>query len=102
MDYELIEDDPHDKYDPAPFLSYARARSADKAERDADVADVVHYWDGRGCRAGLVADIDDSVLIEDPTYTLMVIENYEWHPKGCVSHDEDKAPGSWHWPCGGH
>lgn len=99
MDYELIKPDEQDAYDPAPFLTYARARRTDKQDRDAAVADVVHWWDGRDCKAAIVAGVNDPVLMEGPSYDLMAVQNFEWWPKRYVSHDEAKTqPNTWHWP----
>lgn len=101
MEYELIEHDGLDAYDPAPFLSYARARTADKQDRDPDVGDVVHFWDMVEARC-LAA-----VVTQD---NLRTVELTVWPPgegfrsirEREVAHDETKTGPSWHWPCGGH
>lgn len=100
MDYELIEPDEQDAYDPAPFLSYARLRSQDKQERDPLIGDTVHHWDGFRCVAALVtADhlraFDLTSFPPDGPHSVQRLAG--------VAHDEgDRAPDTWHWPCGGH
>lgn len=107
MDYELIKPDKDDAYDPAPFLSYARARSADKEGRDADVGDIVHFWDDEAaeCQAALVVRVKwdlDCEADPDGQYWLRVstVEGERTQP--CVLHGERKSSNTWHWPCGGH
>lgn len=108
MDYELIKPDEKDAYDPAPFLSYARARRTDKEERDPDIGDSVHFWDmvDAKCRAAVVGDLDGPIGGPDRA-DLMVIrfdldKGMHWAQELDISHDETKTGPSWHWPCGGH
>ncbi len=109
MDYELIKPDAQDKYDPAPFLSYARLRQADKQERDPDIGDVVHFWDmvEARCRAAIVIaesqERINAVTKEVTGYFESLRIMYPGRPdedRGIV-HDETKTGPSWHWPCGG-
>lgn len=97
MDYELIE--PDQTHDAGAFISYARARRTDKQERDADVGDIVHFWDGECCSAALVLrDQWDSVCLSvvRPKAEGGTLEY------GHVPHSEGKLHETWHWPCGGH
>ena len=99
MEYELIQSDKDDAYDVTPFLSYARARSQDRAERDPIVGDVVHLWNGR-CFAALV--VDEGGAWDAPTVDVyaFTLDGGLGHA-GC-QHDEAKVEShSWHWPCGG-
>ncbi|WP_327719870.1 hypothetical protein OG381_34345 [Streptomyces sp. NBC_00490] len=99
MDYELIKPDEQDRYDPAPFLNYARARRTDKDERDPDVGDWVHYWTGDECWAALVTR-DDLFSV---WLSCVAPGETSLRPVRDVPHIEGtKAQGSWHWPCGGH
>lgn len=99
MDYELIKPDAQDKYDPAPFLNYARSRRTDKEDRDASVADLVHLWNGR-CYAALV--VDESGRYDDPRVDLVLFTLDDHLPFSECPHDETRAQShSWHWPCGG-
>lgn len=95
MDYQMINDD---AYDVTPFLSYARQRSADRAERDPIVGDTVHFWDGERCLAAFVT--------QDDLYTVwlscLAPGETSVRPVRDVRHDESKGTASWHWPCGGH
>ncbi|OEJ24299.1 hypothetical protein AS594_07150 [Streptomyces agglomeratus] len=94
MEYELIEADGQDKYDPAPFLSYARRQSVAKAERDPIVGDWVHFWNGERCWAGVVTQDDlDSVWLScvPPGET-------SFQPIRDVAHDEGRGENTWHWP----
>lgn len=103
MDYELIKPDAQDKYDPAPFLSYARLRRTDKEERDADVGDIVHYWhdqNGR-CRAAVVVDVLDTSFDEPCTVDLLGFQRNGTVGILDVPHVEQKQHHTWHWPCGG-
>lgn len=96
MEYELIEDDEQDQYDPAPFMSYARRRSQEFAQRDPIVGDIVHWWTGERCLAAIVLDMNlayECVRVLTPASA-----DQDMH---CV-HSEGKAEGTWHWPCGGH
>lgn len=98
MDYELIEPDSQDKYDPAPFLSYARLRSTELAERDPDVGDTVHFWTGDACWAAVVTRDD----LDTVSLSCIAPGETSWRPVRAVPHIEGtKAQGSWHWPCGG-
>jgi hypothetical protein len=99
VDFELIKPDAQGKYDPAPFLNYARARRTDKAERDPLIGDWVHFWTGDGCWAAVVTKDDlDTVWL-----SCIAPGETSWRPVRGVPHIEDgKAQGSWHWPCGGH
>ena len=95
MDFQIIEPSEQDAYDPAPFLSYARAQRSDKAERDAGVGDVVHFWDGAECVAAIVIkDGLDSVR-------LRIFWPTDDARSDDVLHDETKSTDTWHWPCGG-
>lgn len=99
MDYELIKPDAQDKYDPAPFLNYARARRTDKEDRDPDIGDSVHFWDMVDARC-LAATVTQDDLT---TVWLTYLVPGEPFPR-CVRevpHDETKTGPSWHWPCGG-
>jgi hypothetical protein len=105
VDFELIKPEAQDAYDPAPFLSYARARQADRAERDADVGDVVHFWSPEHptCRAAIV--METASLTDEAT--LRVHIPHEPYQDRTVKHSEDRSweahgDASWHWPCGGH
>lgn len=105
MDYELIKPDQDDKYDPAPFFSYARLRSTELAERDPDVGDTVHFWDGYGCRAAVVGCLNEE-LGEEPSVDLAVLmldmdQGLRWQQEPRVQHAEGRDAASWHWPCGG-
>jgi hypothetical protein len=118
MDYELIKPDEQDAYDPAPFLSYARLRKQDKEERDAGVADVVHYWTNshHGCRAAIVTEVhlavDEGYSSAEDLWVLPNSATYDGQPMlaKLVVHNESKPEatsghelhnGTWHWPCGG-
>jgi hypothetical protein len=100
MDYELIKPDEQDAYDPTPFFSYARLRSTDRAERDADVGDVVHFWDTDKCVCQAAIVIASGLDSE----TLKTFDEYGTDETVTKSrHDEAKnSDQSWHWPCGGH
>lgn len=98
MDYELIKPDEKDAYDPAPFISYARARRTDKAERDPIVGDWVHFWTGEECWAALVTK-DELATVR---LSCVAPGETSWRPVRDVFHSETKAECSWHWPCGGH
>lgn len=98
MDYELIKPDEDDAYDPAPFISFARRRQADKAERDPDVGDVVHLFLG-GCHAALVRRDDlDTVSL----YAIPIEGDLPPAYRDGIRHSEAKEYDTWHWPCGGH
>lgn len=103
MDYELIKPDEQDAYDPAPFLSYARARSTDKQERDAGVGDTVHLWDDNAaeCRAAIVHGLQEVSFDEPPTADLFVLHRSGHRDVLDVPHVEMKHHHTWHWPCGG-
>ena len=96
MDYEVLE---ADATDAASFLSYARTRRSDKADRDADVGEAVHFWDmvDARCRAAVVTQDDlDTVQL-----TYLMPGEATLYPEREVPHDETKTGPSWHWPCGG-
>lgn len=104
MDYELIKPDADDAYDPAPFLSYARRRAAELAERDPVVGDHVHYWDGERCVAAMVTELDwdaSPTIIAMPVW-LTIFPSRGQLPGATVdpvSYDGGKAAGNtWHWP----
>lgn len=106
MDYELIK--PDETHDSGSFLSYARRMASDKAERDPDMGDIVHVFHGLlgKCVPAMVADLRER-LGEEPTADLMILRpkpegGMEWWDAPEVPHDEAKAEGTWHWPCGGH
>ncbi|MBA2951445.1 hypothetical protein [Streptomyces himalayensis] len=104
MEYELIQHDKDDLYDPAPFISYARRQASDKAERDPDVGDSVHLWhEGQSrCHAALVVDVQEP-LGQPVTVAVQCFAadgSQEFIP--VVHHAEKKRGGTWHWPCGGH
>ena len=106
MDYELIEPDAQDKYDPAPFFNYARARRTDKQDRDPDVGDAVHFWDmvDARCLAAIVGVVHETFGLS-PGYDLMTLAptpegRLAWDPRLSVVHDETKTGPGWHWPCG--
>lgn len=99
MDYQIIEPEERDAFPVAPFLSYARQHVSDKQDRDADVGDVVHFWDmvDARCRAAVVTQ-DDLRTVELSYFVpgLAILQC-----KHEVPHDETKGGPSWHWPCGG-
>lgn len=93
MEFELIEEGDTT----APFMSYARRRAAEKAERDPIVGDTVHYWDGVACRAGLVTQDDlDTIQL-----SFWMPGEISCRPVRQVRHDEGHGDSTWHWPCGG-
>lgn len=98
MDYEMIKPDERDKYDPAPFLSYARLRSTELAERDPDIGDIVHLWLGGPCHAAIVRrdDLDTVSLVAFP-----VEGDLPPAYRNGIRHSEKKVYDTWHWPCGG-
>ena len=98
MEYELIQSDKDDAYDVAPFLSYARARSQDRAERDPIVGDTVHVWFGGACRAAIITQDD----VDTWCVSFLMPGETSWRPAREVPHSEDRKGLSWHWPCGGH
>lgn len=104
MEYELIEDDEQDQYPVAPFMSYARRRAPEFAERDPIVGDIVHWWSGEKCRAAMVLDDYFTGVPEGsvppPTY-LRVFVPGDHSPEVFCDHDEAKGESTWHWPCGG-
>lgn len=100
MDFEKIEDEERDQYPIAPFLSFARAQSTAKAERDAGIGDAVHLWNGR-CYAALV--VDEGGAWDAPTVDVYAFTLDGGLGHANCPHDESKAKDhTWHWPCGGH
>lgn len=99
MDYELIKPDENDAYDPAPFLNYARARRTDKEERDPDIGDTVHWWNGEKCMAAIVIEVG---AWADSKETLTVLASGREPMQTYGLHDEARDEHTWHWPCGGH
>lgn len=101
MDYDLIKPDEGDAYDPAPFISFARRQRADKAERDPDVGDVVHYVDFgvAGCLPAVV--LKEHFAYTEPTVDLLVHGHDRDFREREIDHDEGRGEGYWHWPCGG-
>ena len=100
VDFQIIEPEEQDAFPVAPFFSYARHQVSDKQSRDADVGDVVHFWDmvDARCRAAVVTQDDlDTVQI-----SYLVPGETAFSCEREVPHDETKTMPSWHWPCGGH
>lgn len=101
MEYELIKDEEQDQYPVAPFLSFVRAQSTAKAERDADVGDIVHHWNGQTCQAAIVVgQSGDYTAPAVDVVTFSIAANDPF--MGVVHSEEKKAGGTWHWPSGGH
>lgn len=97
MDFQIIEPD---EQDVTPFLSYARTRRNERAEMDADVGDVVHFWDlvDARCRAAIVTQDDLNTV----WLSYLMPGEISMRCVREVPHDETKGGPSWHWPCGGH
>lgn len=99
MEFELIEEGDTT----APFMSYARRRAAERAERDPIVGDTVHYWhdqNGR-CRAAVVVDVLDTSFDEPCAVDLLGFQRDGTVGIPDVPHAEEKHHHTFHWPCGG-
>jgi hypothetical protein len=75
------------------YMSYARAKQEFKRGTPATIGDVVHFWDGERCRAGMVAEIE----MYSHACTIHVFIPNEacqwWH----ADHSEEKETNTWHW-----
>lgn len=99
MDFQIIEPEERDAFPVAPFLSYARQHTTALQNRDADVGDVVHFWDfvEARCRAAVVTQ-DDLTTVQ---ISYLMPGEPALQCEREIPHDETKGGPSWHWPCGG-
>lgn len=88
MEFELIEGGRD------AFMSHARKRAQEMAERDPAVGDIVHFWDGSACRAAIVT-LDELFLT---SLAFLMPGETSWRPVHEAEHDEDKGEYTWHWP----
>lgn len=82
--------------DQQPFFASARAQRVIKEERDATIADTVHYQASDiECWAAIVTATDpfsDAVALTAFPAGAVVVK-----PLAGVEHDEDRKMGTWHW-----
>jgi len=75
------------------YMSYVRAKQEYKRNTPATIGDVVHFWDGERCRAGLVAEIESYTHACTIHVFIPNAACQWWH----VDHSEEKAVNTWHW-----
>lgn len=80
------------------YLNYARIKREARENRAPEIGDIVHFWDDEmaRCRAAIVMEVEPF----NDVATLRVHVPHEASQDWTVDHGEDKAPTTWHWPCG--